>query len=62
MFKNSTENTKKPGCVLWITGLSGSGKTTLATEVVRQLREKRSDVVRLDGDKLREMFAIKEEP
>jgi adenylylsulfate kinase-like enzyme len=47
------------GRVLWITGLSGSGKSTLATEVVRQLRALRNDVIRLDGDELREVFAAK---
>ena len=58
MLKNPTDHIQPSGCVLWITGLSGSGKTTLAIEVVRQLRENRSDVVSLDGDRLREMFAI----
>jgi len=47
------------GRVLWITGLSGSGKSTLATEVVGQLRALRNDVIRLDGDELREVFAAK---
>jgi len=47
------------GHVLWITGLSGSGKSTLATEVVGQLRTLRNDVIRLDGDELREVFAAK---
>ena len=46
-----------PGRVVWITGLSGSGKSTLATEVVGQLRALRNDVIRLDGDELREVFA-----
>ena len=45
------------GRVVWITGLSGSGKSTLATEVVGQLRALRNDVIRLDGDELREVFA-----
>jgi adenylylsulfate kinase-like enzyme len=44
--------------VLWITGLSGSGKTTLSMEIVRQLREKRTDVIRLDGDDLRKMLGV----
>ena len=46
-----------PGRVVWITGLSGSGKSTLATEVVGQLRALCNDVIRLDGDELREVFA-----
>ena len=58
MFKNTTQHIQTPGRVLWITGLSGSGKTTLAIEVVRQLRKNRCDVISLDGDSLREMFAI----
>ena len=45
------------GRVVWITGLSGSGKSTLATEVAGQLRALRNDVIRLDGDELREVFA-----
>ena len=45
------------GRVVWITGLSGSGKSTLATEVVGQLRALCNDVIRLDGDELREVFA-----
>ena len=58
MLKNDTEHSQTAGRVLWITGLSGSGKTTLAIEVVRQLREKCSVVISLDGDRLREMFVI----
>ena len=61
MLKNSTEQIKAQGRVFWITGLSGSGKTTLAIEVVHQLKELRSDVISLDGDSLREMFAIETE-
>ena len=45
------------GRVVWITGLSGSGKSTLATEVAGQLRALRNDVIRLDGDELRDVFA-----
>ena len=56
--KKGTEHSQTSGRVLWITGLSGSGKTTLAKETVRQLREHSSAVVSLDGDRLREMFAI----
>ena len=57
-LKKATEHSQPSGRVLWITGLSGSGKTTLAKEAVRQLREHSSAVVSLDGDRLREMFAI----
>ena len=55
---NSARYSQLQGRVLWITGLSGSGKTTLSTEIVRQLREKRSDVISLDGDELRKMLAV----
>ena len=55
---NFVKDTQSPGRVIWITGLSGSGKTTLSREIVRQLREKRSDVISLDGDELRQMLTI----
>ena len=42
--------------VIWITGLSGAGKTTLASEVVRLLKSKYSNVIYLDGDELRKIF------
>jgi adenylylsulfate kinase-like enzyme len=38
-------------------GLSGAGKTTLAMEVCRLLRQTLSNVVLIDGDMVREMFA-----
>ena len=53
----SDSSLQTTGRVLWITGLSGSGKSTLATEVVGQLRALCNDVIRLDGDELREVFA-----
>ena len=56
MLEKADGHTQTPGHVLWVTGLSGSGKTTLSTEVVRQLRKKRNDVISLDGDNLREML------
>jgi len=43
--------------VIWLVGLSGSGKTTLGRELVRQWREVVPNVVLLDGDELRELFA-----
>lgn len=42
--------------VIWIIGLSGAGKTTLASEVVRIVREQKSNVVLIDGDMVREAF------
>ena len=41
------------GRVYWITGLSGSGKTTIGTALYYQLKQKRSNVVILDGDILK---------
>jgi len=52
------KHTQQKGSVIWITGLSGSGKTTLAIEVVSQLTDYSKDVVRLDGDELRELFCM----
>lgn len=45
------------GIVYWITGLSGAGKTTIGRELYKQIREQRPNVVLLDGDQLREVFA-----
>lgn len=42
--------------VVWLIGLSGSGKTTLAEEVVQVLRNRRRNVVLIDGDGIREVF------
>jgi len=47
---------KNDNLVIWITGLSGAGKSTLARELTKCLLKKRSDVVLLDGDELREVF------
>ena len=46
----------QPG-VIWITGYSGSGKTTVARQVERILRNDSAQVVLLDGDDLRSIFA-----
>ena len=46
----------QPG-VIWITGYSGSGKTTVARHVERILRNDGAQVVLLDGDDLRSIFA-----
>ena len=47
---------KTTGRVYWITGLSGAGKTTIGTALYEKLRETKSNVVMLDGDKLREAY------
>jgi adenylylsulfate kinase-like enzyme len=41
----------------WITGLSGTGKTTLSTFLVENLRSSGRQVIHLDGDELRTVFA-----
>ena len=46
--------------VIWITGLSGAGKSCLALEVTKQLRERKLNVIMLDGDELRKAFAYDE--
>ena len=47
----------KIGNCFWLTGLSGTGKTTLSTYLAEYLRTKERNVVRLDGDELRTIFA-----
>ncbi len=46
----------KLGTVYWITGLSGAGKTTVGTKFYNYLKEKQGNVIRLDGDVMREVF------
>ena len=43
--------------VIWIIGLSAAGKTTIAREVCRQWRQVAPNVVLVDGDELRDVFA-----
>ncbi|MDC1005771.1 adenylyl-sulfate kinase [Opitutales bacterium] len=45
------------GNCFWLTGFSGTGKTTLSTHLTEYLRTKGRNVVRLDGDELRSVFA-----
>lgn len=44
------------GRVYWITGLAGAGKTTVGTKLYEKLKENKTNVIRLDGDNLREVF------
>lgn len=44
------------GVVYWVTGLSGAGKTTVGTMLFEHLRSMKPNVIRLDGDILREVF------
>ena len=43
--------------VIWIIGLSGAGKTSLAEEIERQVRSRVPNIVFIDGDVIREIFA-----
>jgi adenylylsulfate kinase len=42
--------------VLWITGISGAGKTTVADAIRDILKPSFPQLVRLDGDEIREVF------
>lgn len=44
------------GHLYWITGLSGAGKTTIGTKLYERIREKKDNVLFLDGDILREVY------
>jgi len=48
----------EPG-LLWITGLSGSGKTTISKIIANKLKKKYSNVIHIDGDKIRNKLKIK---
>ena len=43
--------------VIWIIGLSGAGKTSLAEEIEKQVRGRVPNIVFLDGEVVREIFA-----
>ena len=43
--------------VFWITGLPGAGKTTVATLLFKKLKSQQANVILLDGDSLRKIFA-----
>ncbi len=45
------------GSVIWITGLSGAGKSTLAKDIYKKLSPKKSNLILLDGDELRDVFS-----
>ncbi len=44
------------GTVYWITGLSGAGKTTIGTLLYKKIREKKPNVLIIDGDIGRETY------
>ena len=43
--------------VFWITGLPGAGKTTVATVLFKKIKSHHDNVILLDGDSLRTIFA-----
>jgi len=45
------------GKVYWITGLSGAGKTTIGRKLYEHLKIQHDNVVFLDGDETRKLFA-----
>ncbi len=44
------------GTVVWVTGLSGAGKTTICDALAAQLGDSVPELVRLDGDVVRDVF------
>ena len=42
--------------VFWITGLSGAGKTTIANLVYNKIKLQCTNVIRIDGDVIRDVF------
>ena len=46
----------KSGSVIWMSGLSGAGKTTLCNALWSLLKERVPELVRLDGDAIRNAF------
>ena len=46
---------EKKGTVYFFTGLAGAGKTTIGGLFYRRLKEKKNDLILLDGDQLRRL-------
>lgn len=46
---------KEKGTVYFFTGLAGAGKTTIGSLFYQRLKEKKNDLVLLDGDQLRRL-------
>lgn len=51
---------KEKGNVYWITGLSGAGKTTIGKLLYNRIKDKKDNVIFLDGDVLREVYQTKD--
>lgn len=58
MIKDNIKQVIKKGHVYWITGLSGAGKTTVGTKFYNCIKQQKNDVIKLDGDVLREIFQM----
>lgn len=43
------------GTIYWLTGLSGAGKTTVGTMLFHYMKEKKDNVVLIDGDAMRKV-------
>lgn len=52
---NNGDGNMEKGIFYWISGLSGAGKTTIGTMFYNYLKEKKDNVVLIDGDVLREI-------
>ena len=50
---------RSPGTMYWITGLSGAGKTTIGTIFFQMLRERKKNVILMDGDAFRDSMDSK---
>jgi cytidine diphosphoramidate kinase len=44
------------GAVVWVTGISGAGKTTVCDDVANLVGDQVPELVRIDGDVVREVF------
>ncbi|WP_373265363.1 adenylyl-sulfate kinase [Hungatella hathewayi] len=44
------------GRVFWITGLAGAGKTTIGQCLYKKIKSRKSNILYLDGDQIREVF------
>lgn len=49
---------QEKGTVYFFTGLAGAGKTTLGGLFYKRLKQKKNDVVLLDGDQLRRLSTV----
>lgn len=47
---------RQTGTVYWLTGFSGAGKTTIGKRLYQSIKQKKSNVIFLDGDILREVY------